>query len=343
MAKTLRVLTRAGWTTKPVADTPANRLTAEEVDANFMAVESEALHPVNNLSDVTSASTSRTNLELSDAATTTVSTIRSGTTATNVGLGSVDNTSDANKPVSSAQQTALNNKQIDLVSGTNIKTVNGTTLLGSGDLPVAGVDNTFTEFTASGTWTKSTDATWVYVEAIGGGCGGQGSNDLDVAGGNGGMSVSRLFLASSLGSTETITIGSGGAGGTSRASVAYGSAGGSSLFGSLLSASGGKGDGTSPTTEAYYSGGGNTVAIGGDTIYGGAGGGGVDRLSPGYSGGSSQFGGAGGDGVYQSYGDAYGQDGTTPGGGGGGGDADGANDYGVGGDGGSGTVRVWEW
>ena len=134
MAKTLRVLTRTGWTTKPVADTPANRLTAEEVDANFMAVESEALHPVNNLSDVTSASTSRTNLELSDAATTTVSTIRSGTTATNVGLGSVDNTSDANKPVSSAQQTALNNKQIDLVSGTNIKTVNGTTLLGSGNL-----------------------------------------------------------------------------------------------------------------------------------------------------------------------------------------------------------------
>ena len=39
MAKTLRVLTRTGWTTKPVADTPANRLSAEEVDANFMAME----------------------------------------------------------------------------------------------------------------------------------------------------------------------------------------------------------------------------------------------------------------------------------------------------------------
>jgi len=39
MAKTLRVLTRTGWTTKPVADTPANRLTAEEVDANFLAME----------------------------------------------------------------------------------------------------------------------------------------------------------------------------------------------------------------------------------------------------------------------------------------------------------------
>jgi len=45
MAKTLRVLTRAGWVTKPVADTPANRLTAEEVDANFLAMEDAADAP----------------------------------------------------------------------------------------------------------------------------------------------------------------------------------------------------------------------------------------------------------------------------------------------------------
>lgn len=55
-----------------------------------------------------------------------------------VGLGNVDNTSDANKPVSSATQTALNAKQATLVSATNIKTVNGSTLLGSGDLTVTG-------------------------------------------------------------------------------------------------------------------------------------------------------------------------------------------------------------
>ena len=65
-----------------------------------------------------------------------------------VGLSDVDNTSDANKPVSTAQQAALNGKentgtaaaavaahtaasdphpqyQVDLVSGTNIKTING--------------------------------------------------------------------------------------------------------------------------------------------------------------------------------------------------------------------------
>lgn len=59
-------------------------------------------------------------------------------TKAEVGLANVDNTSDANKPVSTAQQTALNTKQETLVSGTNIKTINGTTLLGSGDIAISG-------------------------------------------------------------------------------------------------------------------------------------------------------------------------------------------------------------
>lgn len=53
-----------------------------------------------------------------------------------VGLGNVDNTSDVNKPISSATQTALNEKQDTLVSGTNIKTVNGEDILGSGDISI---------------------------------------------------------------------------------------------------------------------------------------------------------------------------------------------------------------
>ena len=55
-----------------------------------------------------------------------------------VGLGNVDNTSDADKPISSATQSALNAKQATLVSGTNIKTINGTSLLGSGDITISG-------------------------------------------------------------------------------------------------------------------------------------------------------------------------------------------------------------
>jgi hypothetical protein len=55
---------------------------------------------------------------------------------TALSLNNVDNTSDANKPISSATQTALDGKQATLVSGTNIKTINSTTLLGSGNIAV---------------------------------------------------------------------------------------------------------------------------------------------------------------------------------------------------------------
>lgn len=51
-----------------------------------------------------------------------------------VGLGNVDNTADADKPISTATQAALNAKQGTLVSGENIKTINGVSILGSGDL-----------------------------------------------------------------------------------------------------------------------------------------------------------------------------------------------------------------
>jgi len=70
---------------------------------------------------------------LSDAPVTTTSVSKD-----DIGLGNVDNTSDVNKPISSATQTALNAKQATLVSATNIKTINGSSILGSGDLVVGG-------------------------------------------------------------------------------------------------------------------------------------------------------------------------------------------------------------
>ena len=53
-----------------------------------------------------------------------------------VGLSNVNNTSDADKPVSTAVQTALDSKQESLASGLNIKKVNGESILGSGNLEV---------------------------------------------------------------------------------------------------------------------------------------------------------------------------------------------------------------
>ena len=66
-----------------------------------------------------------------------------------LGLGNVDNTADLDKPVSTAQRVALDQKQNNLVTGANLKTVNGQDLLGAGDVAItkgdvglANVDNT---------------------------------------------------------------------------------------------------------------------------------------------------------------------------------------------------------
>jgi hypothetical protein len=64
---------------------------------------------------------------------------------TALALNNVDNTSDLNKPISTLTQGALDNKQATLISGSNIKTINSTTILGGGDLqvaPASGIDAT---------------------------------------------------------------------------------------------------------------------------------------------------------------------------------------------------------
>jgi hypothetical protein len=57
-------------------------------------------------------------------------------TKSDVGLSNVDNTSDVNKPVSTLQAAAIALKQDTLVSGTNIKTIGGSSILGAGNLPI---------------------------------------------------------------------------------------------------------------------------------------------------------------------------------------------------------------
>lgn len=82
-----------------------------------------------------------------------------------VGLGNVDNTSDANKPVSSAQATAIGAKQDTLVSGTNIKTINGNSILGSGNLAISAVVNqAFRTFSTSFTLAASSGDRWYVMQ-----------------------------------------------------------------------------------------------------------------------------------------------------------------------------------
>lgn len=90
-----------------------------------------------------------------------------------VGLGSVDNTSDANKPVSTAQAAAISAKQDTLVSGTSIKTINGASILGAGNLTISGGGGTqrgaawFTGTGAPGTVPDSQPGDYYHDKASG--------------------------------------------------------------------------------------------------------------------------------------------------------------------------------
>ena len=88
-----------------------------------------------------------------------------GLTKAQVGLANVDNTADASKPISTATQTALDAKQATLVSGTNIKTINGSAVLGSGDLVVEGGSGAPTDATYI---TQTSNATLSAEQALSG-------------------------------------------------------------------------------------------------------------------------------------------------------------------------------
>jgi hypothetical protein len=96
--------------------------------ANQKISELTAIATIDNATDV---------LPIVDTSATTTKKITLTQVKTSLALNNVDNTTDANKPVSTATQTALNAKQDTLVSATNIKTINSTTILGSGNISVA--------------------------------------------------------------------------------------------------------------------------------------------------------------------------------------------------------------
>jgi hypothetical protein len=208
-------------------------------------------------------------------------------------------------------------------------------------------------FTSSGTWTKPSGYganAIAYIKVWGGGGSGQKTNTTGqyASGGGGGGYNERWIALSSLGSTETVTIGAGALG-TSTVNGS-GSTGGTTTFGSWCPAYGGGGAGVS---SGFSGGGGGQISagstqtmtgapwqpldctgtgalsgygwswggIGGSSNYGfagfgsvlGGGGGGSANSSTGFAGGVSQQGGNGGAGSPTSP-----TAGSVPGGGGGG-------------------------
>lgn len=121
-----------------------------------VALIGTALQPGDNVSDlVNDAGYLTTHQSLADlgiTATATELNVLDGITADTTELNYVDG-------VTSNIQTQLNAKQATLVSGTNIKTVNGTSLLGSGDITVSSLPS---QTGQSGKFltTDGTDASW---------------------------------------------------------------------------------------------------------------------------------------------------------------------------------------
>lgn len=142
-------------------------------------------------------------------------------------------------------------------------------------------------FTASGTWNKPTSFTpkFVMVQCFGAGAGGGGGACAVLAtarqggaGGGGGAYATAIFPAFSIGSSESVIVGTGGAGGTGQvlggAVATTGQQGGSSSFGSSNSAFGLFGDASYNLGTYINTGAGGGGSLGSTGAVGSAGGGG---------------------------------------------------------------------
>lgn len=302
-------------------------------NGSFTAIPIGNMFAANNLSDLTSAATARTNLGLGTAAVQNTGTSGANLpfmNGTNVWTGSEDftgatvnvATQTGSDSTTKAASTAMVQAAIALIGG-NIKAVR------------------FQKITSTGTYTPDAHLAYVWVRMCGGGAGGgnassgAGSSGAG-SGGGAGSTNEAIFSAADIGASKAVTIGAGGAAQSN---------GSTTSLGSLLTAPGGfAGNGGGGSTGYGIKGGaGGSVGSGGSPILGGAGFGGScqafnSAFNLGGNGGSNAFGGTAAGGT-----SGTGDDGNTPGGGGGGAGANAAGQSFNGGAGAAGVVEFIEF
>ena len=212
---------------------------------------------------------------------------------------------------------------------------------------LGGVLGSIKRFTANGTWTKPAGLRFVVVVCVGGGAGGgTGRNSATPitggpGGGAGGVAIVKIDAAD-LNSSETVVVGTGGAG-ASGGELLAGSAGGDSSFGSHVTSGGGQPGAVAGSGDQGGAGGTVTVAATAQPLYTAQGCAGGSPVKSGSVGQSGALGGAGymGAGVGRPGGYSAAADDSAPNTGAGGSGSGSVTD--TAGSGGSGVVIVYEY
>ena len=235
-------------------DNPDGFVTSDQVQ-NLQDQIDAKMVKTNNLSDVASVTTARTNLGLKGAATldvgTTTGTVAAGNDSRIVGAA------QKSQNLSDLPDIPTARTNLGLAAGavSPIGTTAGTILAGNAPGRLLAIQR----FIANGTYTPTPGMTTCVIEAVGGGGAGGGTPATAAAqvaagaGGNSGSYVKVGFNASQIGASQPVTIGAAGAG----VSGATGGNGGATLLGAsgaLINCPGGNGGGTTGAITAIAGG-----------------------------------------------------------------------------------------